>query len=61
MIEDPRINRLNRTAILIAKERPSLVILKILNYHITSPGVRNRLKTTVSNSRKRIAFIPLMI
>ena len=61
MIEEPRIRRLSRSAILMANERPSLDILRKPNCQITSPGVRNRLKHTVITRRKRIVFMPRTI
>ena len=61
MMEEPTISRASLTAILTAVRTPSMVIVSFQKDTSSSPGVRNRLKTTVINSRKAIAFIPLTI
>ena len=55
------IKKVSLIAINTATDKPSLVIVSFHKETNGSPGVRNRLKTTVNIKRNKIAFIPLTI
>ncbi len=55
------IRKIKRTAIETAVSSPSFVIVKIQMLHNGSPGIRNRLNTTVIISSMTIDFKPRTI
>ena len=61
IMDEPIISMVKRIAIKTAIRIPSLVTEIFHTENTTSPGVKNRLNTTVSISRKIMDFIPFII